>query len=610
MEHKLILGGEQFLPFARSRIKALRATGLSYASQQFEVDGVSIKVRVEGEHEYIRLEGGTTKILSGAVKGGTLIDLPIPPEAPSGTAAKKTMRALKPTSNAWNNVLKNDPAKPTTSFNDETFLANAGDQYTRLTPTLYSGKMAKAASIIMGMGKTVVYGYRWNKCHGITTASDGKHWLIEISTTEGILAMPFPKTKGNAASTVDAIKFATTEFGGIPANTPFPTGVDLTNAITAEKVYRLKTVGDMAVVFGKIPYSPTMGWSFSDDGSEAHNTCYSTDGTTFTGHHYKIDLSIVTVSGVTTASAAVSLVSEGPLTAKQLTPGGVYTLPPCTFFDVDAGVQYAVPAQNIDFATTEAASTTPLIACHINGVLDVVGFATVPEQTYSYFATGPDEGMGAFTVTEITTPAGKHMRYGSFNPITDGFSISKYAPSTPVASASSGGLRYVAYETFKESRTRLEAGRVAWGRSARDAYTVFRPKATVINEVNHTAFSFDDALFAAGATAYDCISIYPTTISGGLEYVPFPSGGLTFPYIAPVTTTKYPIVFVIRNGTIPVVENDATLWAIAAPKVVFNAFGTSGQLACTETGYSRFVGAFLDISDPSPAVNYTFIGYT
>lgn len=57
MEHKLIFGGEQFLPFARSRIKALRATGLTYGSQQFEVDGVSIKVRIAGEHEYIRLEG-------------------------------------------------------------------------------------------------------------------------------------------------------------------------------------------------------------------------------------------------------------------------------------------------------------------------------------------------------------------------------------------------------------------------------------------------------------------------------------------------------------------------------------------------------------------------
>lgn len=58
MEHKLITGGEQWLPFARSRIKALRATGLAYASQKFEVEGALVEVRIEPGHEYIRIEGG------------------------------------------------------------------------------------------------------------------------------------------------------------------------------------------------------------------------------------------------------------------------------------------------------------------------------------------------------------------------------------------------------------------------------------------------------------------------------------------------------------------------------------------------------------------------
>ena len=58
MEHKVITGGEQWLPFARSRIKALQATGLAYASQKFEVEGALINVRIEPGHEYIRIEGG------------------------------------------------------------------------------------------------------------------------------------------------------------------------------------------------------------------------------------------------------------------------------------------------------------------------------------------------------------------------------------------------------------------------------------------------------------------------------------------------------------------------------------------------------------------------
>lgn len=51
----------KYLPFARSRIKALRATGLKYGSQQFEVDGVQVKVRIEGEHSFVSIVGGALK---------------------------------------------------------------------------------------------------------------------------------------------------------------------------------------------------------------------------------------------------------------------------------------------------------------------------------------------------------------------------------------------------------------------------------------------------------------------------------------------------------------------------------------------------------------------
>ncbi len=58
MEHRILLGGEEYLPFARSCVTKLKALGLSYASQAFEVGGVSINVRIEPGHEYIRIEGG------------------------------------------------------------------------------------------------------------------------------------------------------------------------------------------------------------------------------------------------------------------------------------------------------------------------------------------------------------------------------------------------------------------------------------------------------------------------------------------------------------------------------------------------------------------------
>ncbi len=59
MEHRLIQGGEIYLPFARSRIRALRATGLKYATQRFVMPGgEQVRVQITGEHEYIEISGG------------------------------------------------------------------------------------------------------------------------------------------------------------------------------------------------------------------------------------------------------------------------------------------------------------------------------------------------------------------------------------------------------------------------------------------------------------------------------------------------------------------------------------------------------------------------
>jgi len=59
MRHITQCEDPRYLPFALSRIRAMRATGARYAAQKFEVEGVSIKVRIEGEHEFVSIEGGT-----------------------------------------------------------------------------------------------------------------------------------------------------------------------------------------------------------------------------------------------------------------------------------------------------------------------------------------------------------------------------------------------------------------------------------------------------------------------------------------------------------------------------------------------------------------------
>lgn len=59
MEHKLILGGEQHLPFARSRIKALRATGMQYGSQRFDMGDALVEVSIKLDQDYIKISGGS-----------------------------------------------------------------------------------------------------------------------------------------------------------------------------------------------------------------------------------------------------------------------------------------------------------------------------------------------------------------------------------------------------------------------------------------------------------------------------------------------------------------------------------------------------------------------
>jgi hypothetical protein len=62
MEHKLIQGGEQYLPFARSRIKAMRATGAKYASQRFVLPDATVNVQIVADQEYIRIEGNGARL--------------------------------------------------------------------------------------------------------------------------------------------------------------------------------------------------------------------------------------------------------------------------------------------------------------------------------------------------------------------------------------------------------------------------------------------------------------------------------------------------------------------------------------------------------------------
>lgn len=129
MEHRLILGGEQWLPFARSCVTKLKKLGLPYASQSFEIDGASIRVRIEPGHEYIRIEGGGSIAMdSGVVDMGGVVGDPYSVTRLYGTSYSDAYRAVFTA-----------PFKVSNPFTkvDEWFLKPPTQ-----TPPTYSGQLA------------------------------------------------------------------------------------------------------------------------------------------------------------------------------------------------------------------------------------------------------------------------------------------------------------------------------------------------------------------------------------------------------------------------------------------------------------------------------------
>lgn len=365
MEHKLILGGEQYLPFARSRIRALRAAGMRFASQQFVMPDGEVHVRIVGPNSYVILTGGVYNILSGVVKTGTII-----------AGDPDVLRSFKPTQQCWQYPLKSDPAKSPSAFSDEPILAIeahantglSGSQYDKLASSMYSGLMAKAVQIILGIGKQkptddgvqVKYDYRWARCHGIAKDPSGKSWLIEISQAEGVLAMPLPlirNTAGLSSSPQKVLSETVKLFKGIPSGETFPTGAALTTAIAAGTVLRLKTAAQMNDVFSKTAFSASLGWSFNDTGSEAHNTCYTSVSGVQTSYHYKL-----TINLGDTKSAALTEVSNGPLYG-----GSTFK-----FHDAVSDAYSVMPFTAWPGGHPNGTYLAPIFVCHINGALEIV----------------------------------------------------------------------------------------------------------------------------------------------------------------------------------------------------------------------------------------------
>lgn len=611
MEHRLIIGGEQYLPFARSRVKVLRGLGLPYADQSFSIGGVTVRVRIEPGHEYIHIEGGDPIILSGVTRDGAVITLP------DGT---KTLRSYKPTANAWQYPLHKDAAKSPSSFHDEKLLGKAGAQYATLRPTMFSGRMVQAVQILMGRGIEVKYDFRWEKCHGITTGPDGTRWLVEISA-DGVRAMKFGLDSGSIKSKTDAIKQSVIMFGGVPNGKTFPTGEKLAEAVNRGEVRTLRAASRMTDFYGKRDYATTMGWSFNDDGTEAHNTCWQAvtpgsevpdldaDGTIFTSYHYRIKIHFFINGDPPTAE--LDLISSGRLTKKQNLVESPYQPIPMYLYDFLTGEERPIRQQPIPYTESDIEGTTPLIACHINGVLEVISVKVRGSTDYSYYTSlGEDEMPGSYITRISSIPAGRSIIYSSNNTFDEAFTLYQEATASAISSFTApeedGAQTIKAYKVESSTWTTSGGASTAqahWGAYARDSVVKFRTESTYTHQFGaHSLEGYDgvsvgyiDAVLI-GDTYYAYIDFSSNTVAVDRDLTERESHGVSI---------------VLGHGEKVDVENELDLWAIPYLFVTYSAFGDEQQVSITADGYHRHIGDLLtDEPIEFPRREFTFIGYT
>ena len=203
-------------------------------------------------------------------------------------------------------------------FLEATNLSDSEEQYSQyheLRPSMWTGIMKKVIQVIMGYGKLktqqlvhkkarkyetqqldhkkareyktygvqIKYDYKFSRTHGIYKGPDDTLWLIEISQTRGVLAMPLPKFPGynRKQSTMyrengnNAMATVLEELGCLPSGETFPTGQKLEEKIQRGDILRLLTADDLSVFYQEAGgFSSACGWAFSDTGNEAHNISY------------------------------------------------------------------------------------------------------------------------------------------------------------------------------------------------------------------------------------------------------------------------------------------------------------------------------------------------
>ena len=356
----------QAIALLRRTQERMRVGGLEQLSAQMRFDGrayghVLIAAGMNAVHIFADYEASTPvsatltpveipDFLSGVVQNGFIETVPEDPPYP----AYQELASFHPTVSCAQWFKLPDDYQKMVRLAVKPFAELAGEldnpsessprvfsQYTRLKPTMYSGTMRSLVQVLMGFAKPqqkhgksvsryrvtvsakrpakppvlsaydkqvlkdgvqIRYDWRFSRTHGITYAADGRAWLVEVSITQGVLAMPLPLNPRTMTAAFrrrmedggDAEALAVLDaFGGFPTGATLPTGDALDAWIRAGRVVRLLHHDDLAPFYDHTSYSSQLGWAFNARGDEAHNTAWRFGADDVQrGVHYMLSLQI------------------------------------------------------------------------------------------------------------------------------------------------------------------------------------------------------------------------------------------------------------------------------------------------------------------------------
>lgn len=323
-----------------------------------------------------------------------------------------------------------EPQEPWMSeLKNQTDSGQVYSQYGFLRSSMYSGTMRKVVQLVMGLGRIgapkmrdprkkkpdsqyikevadkgvqVRYDYKFHRTHGITVADDGRLWLVEISMQRGILAMPLPvfphsETEGFKARAEkrrdDAMVWALEELGCLPTGECLPASQrELDAKIENGTVIRLATPDQMGAFYDEwLSYSSALGWAFSPDGREAHNTGWNIGADNIqSGAWFQVNIHIGATKEdrrpkepIAEGSASLRKVREGRIYCDPSGPGPrlrQHFLPFKTYEPLLEGLvsHEGVPAGPPTVAKLPI-SDTPVFVCFVDGKLKVVFYYHNPE---------------------------------------------------------------------------------------------------------------------------------------------------------------------------------------------------------------------------------------